>query len=321
MSNDGWIWKLMILKNYDNKLTDTKRRYIADFPRIYTQDIMEKYTRLAVKDSQQLMQLDQWKFHCKSLEMQRRTHVSGNRMDKNFLTKCSQLQQQSHDANDAPDKAKATCQGCHRSPKTCLCPFYPESLIDNERVQLVVLVYFQCPTKMGTVHILQKTFKHCAVFVGYDFSQGNHPALDALLGDKDRQKFLLFPSKQSVAADTIPLDLSSDKLTLIIIDGTWAQAKKIFHSNSWLHQYPQIKVDNVPESAYGTFKKEPQEGFLSTCEAAAAAIQQIGSTLNDDHLQSVDLLSIVQRPMLAMIEKQRELEIDRRLHFRNNLQR
>ncbi|KAF1313528.1 Protein kinase, partial [Globisporangium splendens] len=77
------------------------------------------------------------------------------------------------------------------------------------------------------------------------------------------------------------------KFLLVVIDGTWTEAKKIvFHNRMHLDKLAQTRreadhhfdfvcldADNVPkQSLYGDLRREPMEGCLSTLEAVAAAL-------------------------------------------------
>uniref|UniRef100_K3W5C5 tRNA-uridine aminocarboxypropyltransferase n=1 Tax=Globisporangium ultimum (strain ATCC 200006 / CBS 805.95 / DAOM BR144) TaxID=431595 RepID=K3W5C5_GLOUD len=89
---------------------------------------------------------------------------------------------------------------------------------------------------------------------------------------------------------SVPSSLSAKKphkCLLVVIDGTWTEAKKIvFHNRVHLDKLAQsrrqagrhfdfvcLDADNVPkQSLYGDLRREPMEGCLSTLEAVAAAL-------------------------------------------------
>lgn len=60
---------------------------------------------------------------------------------------------------------------------------------------------------------------------------------------------------------------------LIVLDGTWSKAKRIFFENPWLHSLPHYRLPTLQESRYGRLRREPKPGFLSTVESIVYALQ------------------------------------------------
>ena len=59
--------------------------------------------------------------------------------------------------------------------------------------------------------------------------------------DLENDVALLYPSK-----DAIPLDSIAHKPRhLLVLDGTWYQAKGIYSTNKWLHNLPKVKINNL----------------------------------------------------------------------------
>lgn len=133
---------------------------------------------------------------------------------------------------------------------------------------------------------------------------------------------LLYPSSQAVDVQNLPkVDENSNiRYTLVIIDGTWAQAKTIYNKSSALHslkqvrllinpfrtflyQLPsvshpsvfQVKLSKHQGSEY-IIRTQPTEGCLSTLETAAEAL----SILEDKPSLKTDLL----RPLAALCDYQ-----------------
>jgi DTW domain-containing protein YfiP len=100
---------------------------------------------------------------------------------------------------------------------------------------------------------------------------------------------ILFPTATSLALDesmdTMPID------TLIIIDGTWRKAKKIWLSNPWLHGMRVCHLKSPISSRYHIRSSRQPDG-LASIEAAASALSQLGER-NTDAL--VDALMAMQK--------------------------
>ncbi len=63
---------------------------------------------------------------------------------------------------------------------------------------------------------------------------------------------------------------------LILLDGTWAQAKTIWWRNAWLLKTKRIHVVPKQKSLYGNLRKEPRPECVSTLEAAAETFSFLG---------------------------------------------
>lgn len=88
---------------------------------------------------------------------------------------------------------------------------------------------------------------------------------------------LLFPSEK--ALDLLP-DLESEggKLTehpthLIVLDGTWSKAKRIYFENPWLQDLPHYRLPLMSPSMYGYVRRQPKPGCLSTVESIVFALR------------------------------------------------
>ncbi|KAL4717130.1 hypothetical protein ACJJTC_017017 [Scirpophaga incertulas] len=110
----------------------------------------------------------------------------------------------------------------------------------------------------------------CLIFKGKKFPQPKHEDLQILLSQPNT--ILLYPSKTSV--DIKSLDYEDNSYNIVIIDGTWPQAKAIYASSPILHNLQQIKLLSSNTSSY-IIRTQPTEGCLSTLETAAEALSQL----------------------------------------------
>ncbi|KAJ4789967.1 DTW domain-containing protein 2 [Rhynchospora pubera] len=83
---------------------------------------------------------------------------------------------------------------------------------------------------------------------------------------------LLFPNEKSLALDSVDFQVKN----LIVLDGTWAKAQRMYHENPWLKLLPHIKLDSVKESLYSEVRHEPKSGCLSTIESIVFALKKFG---------------------------------------------
>ncbi|XP_010545219.1 PREDICTED: uncharacterized protein LOC104817663 [Tarenaya hassleriana] len=87
---------------------------------------------------------------------------------------------------------------------------------------------------------------------------------------------LLFPSEESVTI----VDLKAtgfEPRNLIVLDGTWAKAKRMYLENPWLKLLRHVKLDMEAASLYGDVRRQPKPGCMSTLESIVYAMKEIGN--------------------------------------------
>ena len=77
-------------------------------------------------------------------------------------------------------------------------------------------------------------------------------------------------------------------LRLVLIDGTWRKAKKIWMSNPWLQQLRVCHIDAV--SSRYRIRRGSVPGGLATIEAAASALEQLGEVKTEALLNAFEAL-------------------------------
>lgn len=63
---------------------------------------------------------------------------------------------------------------------------------------------------------------------------------------------------------------------IILLDGTWAQAKTLWWRNAWLLKTRRMHLIPKQKSLYGNIRKEPRPECVSTLEAAAETLSFLG---------------------------------------------
>lgn len=83
---------------------------------------------------------------------------------------------------------------------------------------------------------------------------------------------LLFLNEKSVSLDLVDFEVRN----LIVLDGTWGKAQRMYHENPWLKLLPHLKLDSKQESLYSEVRHEPKSGCLSTIESIVFALKKFG---------------------------------------------
>lgn len=106
---------------------------------------------------------------------------------------------------------------------------------------------------------------------GKRFPQARHiesgVSLESIMTAKNT--LLLYPSKDSIPMEQ--LDREDGPFNLILLDGTWPQAKGMYAASPMLHCMRQVRLIMTRLSTY-VIRTQPMEGCLSTLETAAEAL-------------------------------------------------
>lgn len=81
---------------------------------------------------------------------------------------------------------------------------------------------------------------------------------------------LLYPSSE--AADLESMPPGELPKNLLVLDGTWHTARKLFRHKVWLQRMPQVRLSPAAPSNY-RIRREPREDFVSTIEAIVQALR------------------------------------------------
>ncbi|MBL4829582.1 MAG: DTW domain-containing protein [Aliivibrio sp.] len=165
------------------------------------------------------------------------------------------------------------CIKCGKASVACICS---QIQLIESHTELIILQHpSEVKRSIGTAKILNLSLSNSYCLVGEDFS--DHPLLNRLLNEKDSQTVLLYPKEGSrlLAIDTFgQRSTKASKTRVILIDGTWRKAYKIWQLSTNLHTVPSVHLD---ESLIGQYRirKAPTENGLSTVEAGFHALRTL----------------------------------------------
>lgn len=128
----------------------------------------------------------------------------------------------------------------------------------------------------------------------------DHATVQALINDPGNYPVLLYPGPTAVnltRPEHLPLfkaAMADRRLTVFLLDGTWAGARKMLRLSPRLQSLPRIMFTPSAPSRY-IIKQQPQPGCLSTLEATHELLLVLARTGLDDYAQPEQLLKIFQR--------------------------
>jgi DTW domain-containing protein len=154
---------------------------------------------------------------------------------------------------------RAVCWRCLRPASVCYCRHVTPI---PTRTRVVLLQHpHERHVAIGTARMAQLFLPNAELHVGIDW--GGSPALDRALGDPTRPAVLLYPGEG--AAD-VARDPPPGPVTLIVVDGTWTQARQVVARNPALAALPRYTFTPAAPSEY-RIRREPDAAYVSTIEA------------------------------------------------------
>ncbi|KAK2512325.1 Dtwd2 [Columba guinea] len=177
---------------------------------------------------------------------------------------------------------------------------------ERERNHLLQGSGFQESRVLRTVPLLAACLPpdKCKILVGRRFSEERYPELATVCRNPDT--IILYPGADATNLEEFAV-MSSGPSVMIIIDGTWSQAKDIFYKNSLFRLPKQVQVKNNISSQY-VIRTQPTNTCLSTLECAAVAltIMEKNKSIQETILRPLQALCSFQLQHGAQIHHSKE---------------
>lgn len=189
------------------------------------------------------------------------------------------------------------CEVCGKPRNVCVCD---RSAPQHTRLRVVVLQHPQeQDVTLGTARLLGTNLEKAKIVVGLSWR-----SLGAALGEEvDPARWaVIFPRKGEAQGKGTRVVNKSGVVVqpkkiegIVVLDGTWSQAKTLWWRNAWLLKLQRVVLEPREPSIYGAMRKEPKKTYVSTLEAVADTLVALGEPeAVRDHLRRV-LRTMVQR--------------------------
>ncbi|XP_052282558.1 tRNA-uridine aminocarboxypropyltransferase 2-like isoform X2 [Dreissena polymorpha] len=183
-----------------------------------------------------------------------------------------------------------------RPATVCWCPFLPE-----EKISTLTTVYIlQHPQeelrKLKTAPMLKQSLVEgkCHIIRGKKFGPKRRYEECLNLAEvlRSPNTLLLFPGDDAVDVQVLP---SNQSYNLVVIDGTWSQARGMYANNELLKLPKKVQIASDRKSLY-VIRTQPTDTSLSTLESVAIAL----ATLE----RRPELVQVLTAPLEALCEFQ-----------------
>jgi DTW domain-containing protein len=201
-------------------------------------------------------------------------------------------------ATPSLEEAVPDCPRCQKPQPLCIC----DSVTPVEsRTKLLILQHPQEQDRgLGTARLAAQHFKDAVVRVGLSWP-GLTKALGRPVADPARWAILYLGSAKASdldpEAEVIALTRKGEAAEsqrailksiegVILLDGTWSQAKALWWRNPWMLKCQRVILGPRQPSRYAQLRREPRQDALSTIEAAGMLLgalerrPDIAETLN-----------------------------------------
>ena len=181
------------------------------------------------------------------------------------------------------------CAGCRLRPSHCLCALRP---LVPTRAGVCLLMADIEPLKPSNTGWLVADVVADTFAFGWSRT-ATDPALMALLSDPQWQPYVVFPGEYAAPERVVhsllrpdALDAESRKRPLfILLDGTWAEARKMFGRSPCLDHLPVLSLQPDQTSQY-KLRRSRRDDHFCTSEVAALCLNLAGEHLAEQTLEA-----------------------------------
>lgn len=165
------------------------------------------------------------------------------------------------------------CYQCHFHSGQCFC----DDLVQvPTNIRFTIIMHHrEYHLTSNTGRLAKNTLPNCKIVLrGLE----NRPIQWNEIIQKDEITFVLYPSENAIEATSKNIStINSKKIHIIVPDGSWRQASKVYKREAALKNIPCIKL---PERNYRSnyhLRKSPKENYLCTYEAMSKVIEELES--------------------------------------------
>jgi DTW domain-containing protein YfiP len=180
----------------------------------------------------------------------------------------------------------APCSRCGKLAALCVCDGI--EAVDSRLAVLILQHPQEQDKELGTARLTCVALKKANLRVGLSW-----PSLSKALGrpvDPKRWAILYLgsakPAELAAGREIIALDRKGAVLSgqdkvlaavdgIVLLDGTWSQAKALWWRNAWMLKLQRLVLGPVKPSRYGKLRREPRREALATLECAALVLSRL----------------------------------------------
>ena len=181
---------------------------------------------------------------------------------------------------DRGEPRHGRCGGCRLPASHCLCGLRP--VADARSGVCLVMAPYEALKPSNTGWLVADVVADTFAF-GWSRTEPD-PALLALLDDPRWQPWVVFPrelagpGRASAGALDSPPGVPprpGARPLFVLLDGTWAEARRMFRRSPWLDRFPVLGIEPAGPSRYA-LRSVPQAAHRCTAEVASMCLDLAG---------------------------------------------
>lgn len=217
-------------------------------------------------------------------------------------------QQRAQQARDAA-KFRELCVRCLQPDFTCYCAHVQRF---NPNIDFVILIHpIEMKRRIATGRMSHLCLENSVLVLGEDYTL--NPRVNRLLKDPNRECVMLYPGQKAIDLSEItPRDRGElfdpcKRLTVFVVDGTWATAKKMVRLSENIKTLPRICFTPETPSRF-MVRRQPKPFCYSTIEAVHHTIELLGEGQGFEikkrqHDNLLQVFSVMVQQQIAFIKK------------------
>jgi len=173
------------------------------------------------------------------------------------------------------------CKHCMLLPYLCLCTI--KQTVTSQSAFLLLMYDDEILKPSNTGRLIADLINDTYAYI-WSRTEPQTEML-ALLKDPKWMPIVVFPSeytdvdRQVIEQTKLPQVIEDKRPLFILLDGTWAQAKKMFRKSPYLNAFPVLSFSPEKLSEY-LVRKATKDNQLATAEVAGLVLQSLGETYN-----------------------------------------
>ncbi|KLV07178.1 cytoplasmic protein [Photobacterium aquae] len=173
------------------------------------------------------------------------------------------------------------CGFCMLRATMCICASKP--VINSNAAFLLVMYDDEVLKPSNTGRLIADLFHDTYAYI-WSRTEPN-PAMLSLLADPQWQPYVVFPAEYAEPGRVAEqVELAPGKRPLfVMLDGSWAEAKKMFRKSPYLNGFPVLSINPEKPSRYQV-REASKANQLGTAEVAARIIDLYGESKNAEVL-------------------------------------
>jgi len=210
-----------------------------------------------------------------------------------------------HKISEQNPKFRELCYVCIQPKFSCYCKYIQRF---DPRIDFVILIHpLEVRRRIATGRMAHLILENSKLIMGQDYSQ--YDEVNDLIEDSSRHCVILYPGMHSQnlslisREDRLTLFPQSKKLTLFVVDGTWATARRTMHQSENLKTLSRYCFSPQKPSTFRV-RKQPNSICYSTIEAIHHTIELLGES------QGFDSTEKIHDNLLDVFDKMVELQLE-----------